>query len=200
MCLRIGRTRLVGGKNFLKIKYGVTTLQKRALFHNRCSSNATYTWVAIGFRVSRNDFHSLLTREQHLLYWGVTNDEDRIHSRQSILGSPGRRYWQAKDPTEHDFEVVKIDWTFVIRPVLPITIQLCLTQVGTNCGNPYEKKILGIGPTLFWSIIYFSFVGPFLKFWSITSWMSCPKFNQLINIFICFFLSWFDISIILTLL
>lgn len=34
-CPRIGRTRLVGVENFLKIKYGVTTLQKRAISHNR---------------------------------------------------------------------------------------------------------------------------------------------------------------------
>jgi hypothetical protein len=57
--------RLVGGKNFLKIKYGVTTLQKRALFHNRCPPNTVYTRAAIGFRVSTNDFHSLLTIGQH---------------------------------------------------------------------------------------------------------------------------------------
>lgn len=78
-CPRIGRTRLVGGKIFLKIKYGVTTLQKRAIFHNLCPPNMVYKRPVISFKVSTNIVlyadatDELLTSGQRLLGWGVTN-------------------------------------------------------------------------------------------------------------------------------
>jgi hypothetical protein len=69
-CPRIGRTRLVSGKNFLKIKYGVATLQKRAIFINHRPSNMVCIRAAIVFRdsseVERNAdaIHSVLTNDQ----------------------------------------------------------------------------------------------------------------------------------------
>lgn len=53
-CPRIGRTRLVGNKHFLKIKYGVATLQKRAIFHNPRPPNVICTRDAFGFRTSND--------------------------------------------------------------------------------------------------------------------------------------------------
>jgi len=144
MCLRIGRTRLVGGKNFLKIKYGVATLQKRALFHNRWLPNTDYTLAEIGFRVSTSDVHSLLTSGQHYLDRGVTTYEDPIRSRQTFKKSPGRRCWRSKDPTGHDFKAAaeNRDRTLVIHLVSLTTAQQCLTQVGTNSVDRWWQKWL----------------------------------------------------------
>lgn len=141
MCLRIGRTRLVGGKNFLKIKYGVATLQKRALFHNRWLPNTDYTLAGIGFKVSTNDVHSLLTSGRYYLDRGVTTYEDPIRSRQTIKESPRRRCRRPKDPTGHDFKAAENRYqTFVIHLVPPTTAQQCLTQVGTNSVDRWWQK------------------------------------------------------------
>jgi len=151
MCLRIGRTRLVGGKNFLKIKYGVATLQKRALFHNRWPPNTDFTRSAIGFRVSTNYVHSLLTSGQLYLDRGVTTYEDPIRSGQTISESPGRRGRRPKDSTGHDFkEAENKDRTLAIHSVSPTTAQRCLTQVGTNGVDLWWQKwlfvLLSSGP------------------------------------------------------